>query len=134
MVKKVFLALCLLLILIPAYILSGEKSSNKKQPIAIGVPVGFWTGNDWRDHSINERISYAMGMIDGILFASAWERGGGKSLAWVNSCTNGMRGDQVQAIIQHELYINPNDWHDSMSLIVFRSLSNACSNAPKLKK
>jgi len=98
----------------------------------ISVPEGFWKGNDWRASDDEARTGYAMGIIDGIILASAIERSG-SSLAWVSPCTKGMRNDQIRAIIQKELDKNPEKRHLPMNIITYKALRNVCPNSPKLR-
>lgn len=119
MIKKILLAFCL--ILLPVTVFSEE---------GLPIPRGFWNGNDWKD---NEplRHAYAMGVVDGMLFASALERGGGVSLDWLKPCVEGKRSDQLLAVLQNEIDLHPELLHDGMHKIAYRALLKACPNAPK---
>ena len=94
------------------------------------VPNSFLKGNGWKDLSHSGKLGYGMGIVDGILFTSAWERGG-NSLEWLRPCVVGMTDSQVFAIIQKYIDDNPGDWHDEMHTIVFRAFLDTCNNSPK---
>jgi len=115
--------LLLLFILIPVSVYGGN---------IISVPHGFLKGNDWMDYNQSSKAGYSTGIIDGIIFASAWERGG-SSLEWLSPCVVGMTNSQVSAIIQKYINDNPGDWHDDMHAIVFKAFLDTCNNSPKNK-
>jgi hypothetical protein len=97
------------------------------------VPNGFLTGNDWRDKTTSEQTNYAMGVVDGFLFASAHERAG-VSLGWIRECVVGVRSDQLRFMVLKEVEASPGQWHlNLMHSTVYRALLDGCSNSPKAR-
>jgi hypothetical protein len=95
------------------------------------VPDGFLTGNAWRDMSTIGQTNYAMGVVDGFLFASAAERAG-TSLKWVHECIFGIKSDQLRSMVHKEVEASPGEWNQStMHVTVYRALLNDCPNSPK---
>jgi hypothetical protein len=90
------------------------------------VPKSFLTGKDWRGLSKGEQQAYAVGVVDGLDLAFAYEKQG-TNLAWINPCVTGMSSDQVRAMLLAEIDANPGEWnlltvHQSM----YRALRKAC--------
>jgi hypothetical protein len=92
----------------------------------IAVQNGFITGNTFRALDQASKNVYATGLIDGILLAPLYgapeER-----LNNFEQCTVGMTGQQVVAIFGKYLKNNPERWHNSMHVIAFSALREACS-------
>jgi hypothetical protein len=94
------------------------------------VPKSFMSGKDWRALSKGEQQAYAVGVIDGLDLAFAYEKHG-TNLAWINPCVTGMSSDQVRAMLLAEIDANPGEWnlltvHQSM----YRALRKACWQSP----
>jgi hypothetical protein len=94
------------------------------------VPHSFLSGKDWRGLSKGEQQAYAVGVVDGLDLAFAYEKQG-TNLAWINSCVTGMSSDQVRAMLLAEIDANPGEWnlltvHQSM----YRALRKACRQSP----
>jgi hypothetical protein len=94
------------------------------------VPKSFMSGKDWRGLSKGEQQAYAVGVVDGLDLASAYEKQG-TNLAWINPCATGMSSDQVRAMLLAEIDANPGEWnlltvHQSM----YRALRKACRQSP----
>ncbi len=117
-----FLVSCLLVAVVGA---------AEREEGAVPVPDGFLSGNIWRDMRRSEQRAYSMGVVDGIIFASAFERHG-VSLAWIRVCIVGMRSDQVEALLKAEVEANPGEWHHAqVHTMMYRALLKACPNSPK---
>lgn len=94
------------------------------------VPKSFMSGKDWRALSKGEQQAYAVGVIDGLDLAFAYEKHG-TNLAWINPCVTGMSSDRVRAMLLAEIDANPGEWnlltvHQSM----YRALRKACWQSP----
>lgn len=94
------------------------------------VPKSFMSGKDWRGLSKGEQQAYAVGVVDGLDLASAYEKQG-TNLAWINPCATGMSSNQVRAMLLAEIDANPGEWdlltvHQSM----YRALRKACRQSP----
>lgn len=95
------------------------------------VPKSFMSGKDWRALSKGEQQAYAVGVIDGLDLAFAYEKHG-TNLAWINPCVTGMSSDRVRAMLLAEIDANPGEWnlltvHQSM----YRALRRACWQSPR---
>jgi hypothetical protein len=125
-----------ILIITLVLLIPGMSYAEDTHTFSIITPQGFLEGNDWRDLPESSKKVYIMGAIDGIEIAieiaSALESP--SSLQWINKCVKGMRSDQVHALVEKYVNANPQDWHQSMNVIVYTALYDSCPNSPKRTK
>ncbi len=94
------------------------------------VPQSFLSGKDWRGLSKGEQQAYAVGVVDGLDLAFAYEKQG-TNLAWINPCVTGMSSDQVRAMLRAEIDANPGAWNLlTVHQAMYRALRKACRQGP----
>jgi len=117
-------------LLIVGFLIGSSQGSAEVDTKNEIMPKSFLSGKNWRSLSKGEQQAYAVGVIDGLDLAVAYERQG-TNLAWINPCVTGMSSDQVRAMLQKEIDANPGEWnlftvHQSM----YRTLRKACRQKP----
>ena len=91
------------------------------------IQNGFIKGNDFRVLDSGGKNMYSMGLVDGILLSPLY--GAPKSkLEEFESCTTGMNGSQLSAILDKYLAAHPERWHQSMHTLSFVALKEACGS------
>lgn len=91
----------------------------------ISISTGYLTGNTFKAMSDTSKNLYATGIIDGILLAPLY--GAPKAnLATLENCTEGMNGQQLVAIFNKYLALNPEVWHKSMHVTAHSAMKLAC--------
>jgi len=122
LVRRCILFFFIILLSVGMYSMPLAQGPNK---IIVEIPNYFLSGNKWRDLSIAQRVGYSMGVLDGMIFGSAYERKGW-SVEWVAPCLKNKRSDQMMAIFQKELDKNPELWDAPMYVIVHNALNGLC--------
>jgi hypothetical protein len=89
------------------------------------IKNGFLTGNSFRELSYAEKCGYAMGFLDGV-FMSPMFHAPKKELEWIERCVTGMNERQVVAILEKFLNENPARWHESMNVLAWVAMKEAC--------
>ena len=117
-------------LLVGGILLSTAQAGAQMEMDPALIPKSFLSGKDWRGLSKGEQQAYAVGVVDGLDLASAYEKQG-TNLAWINPCATGMSSDQVRAMLLAEIDANPGEWnlltvHQSM----YRALRKACRQSP----
>jgi len=98
----------------------------QQQPVEIKVS-GFITGNTYRAYSDDIKAVYVMGVIDGFVLAPAFSAPK-KKLAWLQTCSEGMNGYQVAAIVDKSLRDVPEHWNEPMNVLVYSAMFDACQS------
>jgi hypothetical protein len=109
---------------------SGTAFSSEIIPMEIQLKSGFLNGNDFRDYTNTEQINYVMGVIDGFYLGVAF-KGKVNFSQWIDKCVEGMRSDQVKAMIEKFMNENPQVWHGPMNGIILDTFQEYCPNSPK---
>ena len=116
----------ILLILILGLATAAIHASAPPPKQGIMIHAGFITGNDYRNLSEERRRAYVMGVVDGMLLAPFF--GGDKSQAkWLEACVEGMRDEQLQAVVAKYLADNPAEWNLYAHVLVYSALRESCS-------
>jgi len=89
------------------------------------IKSGFVTGNQYRVFSATEKQKYAMGLLDG-MFLSPFYGADKMKLEVLEQCATGMNGGQVVAVFDKYVSENPGRWHESMNVLAFAALTQAC--------
>ncbi len=100
---------------------------------AEGVLVhnGFITGNEFLEIPDHNREHYVMGLVDGF-FLAPLIGGTEKRTSELGKCTEGMSSTQLVAILNKQLQNNPEDWHLSAHISMYKALIKLCpSFAPE---
>jgi hypothetical protein len=89
---------------------------------------GFWKAQDYLKLNQDERISYAVGFVDGISMAPALGAPSeGKNVVGLKACIDdGMQTTQIAAIIEKEVREHPEEWHWNLETVALNSLLKAC--------
>lgn len=96
----------------------------------VAIKTGFYSGNEYRQLSQSQKMTYAAGVVDGIFLAPLY--GAPKrQLLWLESCIVGITDEQVTAIIDKFMGENPARWHEPMHILAFTALRAACDRSPK---
>jgi len=96
----------------------------------VEIKGGFITGNTYRAYSDDVKAVYVMGVMDGFLVAPAFSAPK-KKLAWLETCSSGMSGYQVAAIVDKYLRDVPEHWHEPMNAQVYFAMLDACKGYRK---
>lgn len=98
----------------------------------IAVKTGFLTAEEFMHMTERGQHDYSMGVVDGMLLAPmfgaprAWS--GGQSISDLGHCVTGMSSTQVAAIISSFVRGHPERWNDSMHVVAFVAMTQACSH------
>jgi hypothetical protein len=94
------------------------------------VPKSFLSGKDWLGLSKGEQQAYAVGVIDGLDLAFAYEKQG-KDLNWINPCVTGKSSDQVRDMLKAEIDAHPGEWNLlTVHQAMYRALKQSCRQSP----
>ncbi len=118
---KLLLAAILLIACIPSYTTS--------QDVRV---YGFLNlkGKDYLDMPANEKRAYAMGALNGMLVAPLFAAPKEK-VAWLETCTVNMTGEQVAAILTKYIRDHPAEWHYGLNVLSFNAMVVACPASKK---
>jgi hypothetical protein len=100
-------------------------SLNIQAKEGVSIHQGWITGNTYRAFEATSKNVYAVGLVDGV-FLSPLYGAPKEKLKPLEQCTTGMTGQQVVAIFNKYLNENPERWHQSMHVIGFTALKEAC--------
>lgn len=89
------------------------------------IKTGFITGTQFRSFSDPDRRSYSMGVLDG-MFLSPFFGASKEQLRWLETCVTGMNDEQVAALLLKYVNDNPGRWHESMHVLAFAAMQDAC--------
>lgn len=112
-------------IILALAIVMGHPALAKLPDGAVKINNGYMTGNAYRDLPYNSKAAYVMGVVDGLLlapFLGAEER----DVDRIASCINGIRSDQLHAIVDAYLAAHPELWDDRMHALTLSALNEAC--------
>jgi hypothetical protein len=94
---------------------------------------GFITGNQWRELPNSARMLCVVGVIDGWHFMGLAVDEPSKqrmigTFIRLTSCVEKrqMTGEQILAIVEKYVTEHPEEWHERMEFIVFKTMSAAC--------
>jgi hypothetical protein len=94
------------------------------------TPKSFISGKDWKALSKGEQQAYAVGVVDGLDLAYAYNRKK-VDLSWINSCVSGISSEQVRAMLAAEIDAHPDEWNRlSVHQSVFQALKKSCQKSP----
>lgn len=91
----------------------------------IFVHSGFMKGESYLNLSEVRRSAYAMGLVDGFLFAPGYGAPSNK-VDWLYSCISGMTDTQITAIIDKHIRDNPVQWQQPVHMLAHNALNAAC--------
>lgn len=91
----------------------------------VDTKTGFLTGTQYRVLAVQERQKYVMGLLDGTFIAPFFDASK-KQLVWLEKCATGMNDEQIAAILDRYLRDNPARWHESMNVLGFLAMKDAC--------
>ena len=91
----------------------------------ISLQTGFLTGEGFLKLSQKEKVSYAMGIVDGFLSAPMFGANA-KYVDWLSECAKGKTNTQVSAILTKYLQDNPGRWDKSVQILMFEALLAEC--------
>jgi hypothetical protein len=94
----------------------------------IQIKNGFGTGNDYRQYTKAERLSYSMGFVNGLLMAPAFDAPK-QQTKWLEEYVVGMKSEQVATIISKFLDDNPGRWHEALNVLSFAATKDAYDKA-----
>ncbi len=105
-------------------------AQQSSTPFTNMIPGGFETAGQFGDMSQLEQTGYAEGFINGLM--SAGILGADiKKVEMVESCTKGMSGRQIAAILDKYIKNHPEGWHETLAVHSFIAVVDLC---PDLKK
>jgi hypothetical protein len=93
----------------------------------IAIKTGFLTGNSYRALAPESRRAYAIGLLDG-MFLSPFFDANKQKLEWLERCATGMGDKQVAAIFDKYLRDNPGRWHETMHVLGWTAMKDACGS------
>jgi hypothetical protein len=108
-----------------ACLISCFVATSSAQAQEVVIHNGFITGNDYRTMSQGARRTYVMGLIDG-LFLAPFVGAPKRQVACLERCAEGMRDEQVIAIVDKYISENPVRWHGSVHVLVYSAMREAC--------
>jgi len=87
------------------------------------IEKGFVNGNNLYSNAFAKE-AYITGVMDGFFAGQAINSN--KDFFWLKKCTDGMTNKQITAIVDKYLKNHPEQWHDYMNILVYRSLIDMC--------
>ena len=117
-------------LLLAGILLSAIQGGAQFERDSENMPKSFISGKDWKALSKGEQQAYAVGVVDGLDLAYAYNKKN-IDLGWVNACVSGISSEQVRAMLAAEIDTNPDEWnrltvHEAM----FRALKKSCQKRP----
>jgi hypothetical protein len=98
------------------------------------TPKSFISGKDWKALSKGEQQAYAVGVVDGLDLASAYNKKK-VDLSWIDTCVTGISSEQVRAMLAAEIDANPDEWNRlTVHQAMFRALRNSCQKSPGMTR
>lgn len=91
----------------------------------IAIKSGFYTGNSYRALGTTSKRNYLAGFVDGAFIAPLFDAPK-TELRWVERCVTEMTDEQLVAVVDKWLAENPARWHESMNILAFVALKEAC--------
>ena len=94
------------------------------------TPRSFISGKDWKALSKGEQQAYAVGVVDGLDLAYAYNTKK-IDLSWIDACVTGISSEQIRAMLAAELDANPDEWNRlTVHQAMFRALKKSCQKLP----
>ncbi len=84
-----------------------------------GIALGYVTGNKYMKLSDNERSTWLIGVLDGLMAEDLMLRDDMKG-PWVGRCIKGLPTSQIKAVFEKELLAKPESWH-APAAVIFRA-------------
>jgi len=117
-------------LLLTGVLLSGVQGGAQFERDSENMPKSFISGKDWKALSKGEQQAYAVGVVDGLDLAYAYNKKK-IDLSWINACVSGISSEQVRAMLAAEIDAHPDEWnrltvHEAM----FRALKKSCQKRP----
>lgn len=99
-----------------------------------GIPFYVYntsiTGAVYNEFSNEERSTYAMGLIHGMLMAPAFGAME-KDVHWLYKCSEPMTDTQVAAILTKYLKDHPERWHKAAHFSMYEAMKGVCSSSSR---
>jgi len=95
--------------------------TDMKEPERITTASAFIRGEEYRKMNETQRGTYVMGVIDGLMFAFAFNKQQSEQHQ-LEECTKGMRVDQLTAVVTNYITANPDQWHVNANVLVYDAL------------
>jgi len=122
-----------LLLMLVCAVLSVKAFAQDAASGGIAVHNGMGNGNDYLEMRESARQDYAIGFVNGILLAPLF--GAPKSsMAWFESCVEGMSNNQVAEIIYQYVKSHPAEWHHGLHIVSYQAFLAACPDSPGRKR
>jgi hypothetical protein len=117
-------------LLLTGVLLSGVQGGAQFERDSENMPKSFISGKDWKALSKGEQQAYAVGVVDGLDLAYAYNKKK-IDLSWISACVSGISSEQVRAMLAAEIDANPDEWnrltvHEAM----FLALKKSCQKRP----
>ena len=98
------------------------------------TPKSFISGKDWKTLSKGEQQAYAVGVVDGLELASAYNTKK-IDLSWIDACVTGISSEQVRAMLAAEIDANPDERSRlTVHQAMLRALKKACQKSPGISR
>ena len=121
-------------LLLTGILLSAGKGGAEFERDSEDMPKSFMSGKDWKALSKGEQQAYAVGVVDGLDLAYAYNKKK-VDLSWINSCVSGISSEQVRAMLATELDANPGEWNRlTVHQAMFRALKKSCQKLPGISR
>ena len=121
-------------LLLTGILLSAGQGAAQFERDSEDMPKSFMSGKDWKALSKGEQQAYAVGVVDGLDLANAYNKKK-VDLSWINSCVSGISSEQVRAMLATELDANPDEWNRlTVHQAMFRALKKSCQKLPGISR
>jgi hypothetical protein len=114
-----------LLLAVPVVYARAQQKQNKPDR-AVLTSGGFSTGKAFLGWSEESQGDYGVGFFNGLSVAHIVTGTAYDKMKWLDSCTNGFRGEQIGAIIRKYIQNHPSDWQDPLNSLSLRAMEETC--------
>jgi hypothetical protein len=117
-------------LLIAVILIACTSNYTHSQKATVYISDGFMKGQDYLDMDAAQKRAYAMGVVNGMLLAPAFDAPEEK-VDWLRTCAVNMSDEQVAAILTKYLRDNPAQWHYRLNTLSLNAMTLACKHALK---
>ena len=117
-------------LLLAGILLSAGQGGAQFERDSGAASKSFISGKDWKALSKGEQQAYAVGVVDGLDLAYAYNKKK-IDLSWISACISGISSEQVRAMLAAEIDAHPDEWNRlTVHQAMFRALKNSCQKLP----
>jgi hypothetical protein len=95
--------------------------TDMKEPERTTTASAFIRGEEYRKMNETQKGTYVMGVIDGLMLAFALTKQKSEQ-RWLEESTEGMRVDQLTAVVTNYITTKPDQWHVNANALAYDAL------------